>query len=63
MYPTYPFMVCVSSLKNEVDDTVPKEPRANVFTLYSGQTVKNREHNIIKEDVSSINITYLCMGW
>ena len=32
------------------------------LTLCQGQTVKNREHNIIKVDVSSINCTYLCRG-
>ena len=31
MYPTYPFMECVSSLKNEIDDTVPKEPTIDIF--------------------------------
>ena len=31
MYPTYPLMECVSPLKNELDDTVPKEPTINIF--------------------------------
>ena len=31
MYPTYPLMECVSSLKNEVDDTVPKESTIDMF--------------------------------
>ena len=31
MYPTYLFMECVSLLKNEVDDTVPKEPTIDMF--------------------------------
>ena len=36
MYPTYPLMEFVSPLKNEVDDTVPKEPTINMFlkTIY-----------------------------
>ena len=31
MYPTYPLMEFVSPLKNEVDDTVPKEPTIDMF--------------------------------
>ena len=31
MYPTYPLMEYVFSLKNEVDDTVPKEPTIDMF--------------------------------
>ena len=31
MYRTYPLMECVSPLKNEVDDTVPKEPMIDIF--------------------------------
>ena len=31
MYPTYPLMEYVSSLKNEVDEKVPKEPMINIF--------------------------------
>ena len=31
MYPTYPMMEFVSSLKNEVDGTVPKEPTIDMF--------------------------------
>ena len=31
MYLTYPLMECVSFLKNEVNDTVPKEPTINMF--------------------------------
>ena len=31
MYPTYPLMVFVSPLKNEVDDTVPKLPTIYMF--------------------------------
>ena len=32
------------------------------LTLCQGKTVINREHNIIKLDVSSIKCTYLCIG-
>ena len=52
-------MECVSSLKNEVDDTVSKEPTidmflktickkngAHVLTLCYVQTVDDRENNI-----------------
>ena len=59
MYPTYLLMECVSTLKNDVDNKVPKEPTidmflkticekngANVLTLCSGQTVNDRENNI-----------------
>ena len=31
MYPTYLLTKCVSSLVNGVDDTVPKEPKINMF--------------------------------
>ena len=31
MYPTYPFMGFVSSLKNEADETVLKEPTIDMF--------------------------------
>ena len=55
MYPTYLFMECVYPLKNDVDYTVPKEPKigmflkticqkngANILTLCQGQMVDNR---------------------
>ena len=32
------------------------------FTLCSGQTVINKKHNIIKVDVFSNKLTYLCIG-
>ena len=31
MYPTYPLVEFFSSLKNEVDETVPKEPTIDMF--------------------------------
>ena len=31
MYPTYPWMKCVSFLMNEVNDTVPKEPTIDML--------------------------------
>ena len=31
IYPTYPLTECVSPFKNEVDDTVPKEPSIDMF--------------------------------
>ena len=42
MYPTYPFMECVSPLKNEVDDTVPKESTIDMFlkTICEKKTVQ-----------------------
>ena len=76
MYTTYPLMKYVSFLMNKVNDTVPKEPMidmflktiwekygANVLTLCKGLTLKNREHNIIKVDISSNKLTYLCISW
>ena len=42
MYRTYPLMEDVSSLKNEVVDTVPKEPTINMFlkTIYEKKRCK-----------------------
>ena len=31
MYPTCPLVDCVYSMKNEVNDTFPKEPTIDVF--------------------------------
>ena len=37
MYPTYLLMECISPLKNDVDDAVPKEPTIYIFLKIIGE--------------------------